>query len=351
MPAEPIKSPPIQSSGSVPAPAQESVTSSAPASSNQPVLSGNSVIVESEQHADPHDTKSTPGKAKPRIEPPAKKFNLLEMRKMAFDMQLDNALVQLKTSKDMSESMIQINDNASKQQLEKLNEQLDKQRQSDQKSGFLGIFSKIFDAITVVVGVALIATGVGAGFGVGLLVGFAVGKILEIDAIKNAIVKGLSAVFGEQLGNIIAAALIVGVQVALAIKSGNIGSALAKTKSIATLAKTVSNVVSKTLPKVFAGARDTAQLAQGLKTTNTVVQSTGGMIKGGTVMAQAKVEYEIAGLREKVSNLTSEIGFIENLIQMAITTQSQRMAVINQNFESSMQGIRDTSDILQPKRS
>jgi hypothetical protein len=68
-------------------------------------------------------------------------------------------------------------------------------------------------------------------------------------------------------------------------------------------------------------------------------------------MAQAKVEYDIAGLRETVSNLTANMGFIESLIQQAITTQSQRMAVINQNFESAMQGIRDTGEVLHPKRS
>lgn len=312
-----------------------SVTSGEPMT----LMDDSSLILESDRQAD----TQKPGqkdKGKAQIDPPRKSVNILEMRAMAYQLQFDSASLQMETSKQMMDSMTAISRRAADDQLSKINEQTEKQKQSEQKSGFLGVLGKIFDVLTVVVGVALIATGVGAGFGVGLLVGFAVGKVLEIDAVKNLIVKAASAVFGEKLGAIIANVVIIGVQIAIAIKSGNIGKAIAQKPGI------VFKAIQKAMAKIIPALKNSEKAATGLEKANTVIQTTGGVMKGTATVQIGAMNYELAGLKEEVGNITADISFLQGLTEQLMVSQQRQMNQMTQDLKTALQNIQSSSDIV-----
>lgn len=310
-----------------------------PAGEPMTLMDDSSLILESDRQAD----TQKPGqkdKNKAQIDPPRKKVNILEMRAMAFQMQFDSASLQLETSKQMMDSMTAISQRSAEDQLRKINEQVEKQKQSEQKTGFLGVLGTIFNILTVVVAVALIATGVGAGFGMGLLVGFALGKVLEIDAVKNLIVKAASAVFGEKIGSVIANVVIIGVQLAIAIKSGNIGKVIAQKPGV------VFKAIQKAVSKIVPALKNAEKTATGLEKANSYIQVTGGAMKGTTAGAIGVTNYQLSGLKEEVGNITADISFLQGLTEQLMVSQQRQMNQMNQDLKTALQNIQSSSDIV-----
>jgi hypothetical protein len=280
-------------------------------SANAPVLTKDSVVVEEEVTTDP----SNPGKKTdepPLIDPPRSNINILEMQRMMSQLSIDDALQQMSSNNFTMDSMQKANKSLADKQIEQMEKQAQKQEQSDKKSGVFSWVSKIFTAITVVVSVALIATGVGAGFGIGLLVGLAAGQILQLDAVKNALTKMLSAVFGEQIGAILANVVIIGIQIAIAIKSGNIGQALLKGSNIL---KGIANVVPKIIKSVMN--------ADKLMKANTLTQATGGIVQGGMAVDLGITNIQLANAKKVVQDNTADMSFIQSQIEQALTVQKQ----------------------------
>lgn len=335
MPAEKIATPPP---GSTALPETTATSEAHGLKEHGALMDDSSLVVEAQNQADPNATPRSKSKGAV-IDPPRVSVNLLELRAASFSMQFSNALTQLDNAKVIQDSMTDINRREADKQLQKINEQVEKQKRSDQKSGFLGFLNKLFNIVSVVVGVALIATGVGAGFGVGLLVGVAVGKILEIDAVKNLIVKAASAIFGDTVGQIVAQVVIIAVQIAIAIKSGNIGAALGDKPAV--VMKAIQNVLQDVLPLI----RNAETVAAGLKTANAVAQAAGGVAKGATSIDMGITNYQLAGLKEDAANITAFMVSLQGMMDQIMASQKRQMSQISSDLKTAIENIQATDQI------
>ena len=301
------------------------------ASSNAPVMTDESVKVDEDVPANPSTPDKKPDQPVP-IPAPRSNINILEMQRMISEITIADGLLQMSSSKVTMDSMQKANKSLADKQIK----QMEDQQQADKKSGIFSWVSKIFTALTVVVAVALIATGVGAGFGVGLLVGMAAGQLLQIDAVKNAIVSALSAVFGDKVGAILANVVILAVQIAIAIKSGNLGAALAKGSNIM---KAVSNVATK----VIKGLNDVEKAKNTLMKVNTTVQATGGITQGAMQIDIGVTNIQLANLKQVVQDNKADMSFLTGLIDQTLALQKQATARLSQNLQDTLSQVASYS--------
>jgi hypothetical protein len=304
-------------------------------SANAPVMTDESVKVDEDVPADPTAPDKKPDQPVP-IPRPRSDINILAMQQMISQITIDDGLLQMSSSKITMDSMQKTNKSLADKQIKQMEDQAQKQQQADKKSGIFSWVSKIFTALTVVVAVALIATGVGAGFGIGLLVGLAAGQILQIDAVKNAIVKAVSAVFGEKVGAILANVVILAVQIAIAIKSGNLGAALAKGSNIM---KAVSNVAAK----VIKGLNDVEKAKNTLMKVNTTVQATGGITQGSMQIDIGVTNIQLANLKKVVQDNKADMSFLTGLIDQTLALQKQSTARLSQNLQDTLSQVASYS--------
>ena len=294
------------------------------ASVSTPLMTDNSVVVDEDAPPSPAAPDNKPDQPVP-IEPPRRNINILAMQQMMSEISIADSLLQMSSSKFTMDSMQKVNKNLADKQIQEMDKQAQKQRDSDKKSGIFSWISKIFTAITVVVAVALIATGVGAGFGIGLLIGLAAGQILQLDAVKNTLTKVLSAVFGDKLGAILANVVIIGIQVAIAIKSGNIGQAMLKGANIM---KAIANVV----PKVIKGVLN----AEKLMKANTMVQATGGITQGAMAVDLGITNIQLANAKQVVQDNKADMSFIQSQIEQTLAIQKQATSQLSQNLQETI---------------
>jgi hypothetical protein len=304
-------------------------------SANAPVMTDESVKVDEDVPADPTAPDKKPDQPVP-IPRPRSDINILAMQQMISQITIDDGLLQMSSSKITMDSMQKTNKSLADKQIKQMEDQAQKQQQADKKSGIFSWVSKIFTALTVVVAVALIATGVGAGFGIGLLVGLAAGQILQIDAVKNAIVKAVSAVFGEKVGAILANVVILAVQIAIAIKSGNLGAALAKGSNIM---KAVSNVAAK----VIKGLNDVEKAKNTLMKVNTTVQATGGITQGAMQIDIGVTNIQLANLKQVVQDNKADMSFLTGLIDQTLALQKQATDRLSQNLQDTLSQVASYS--------
>ena len=305
------------------------------ASANAPVMTDESVKVDEDVPANPSTPDKKPDQPVP-IPAPRSNINILEMQRMISQITIADGLLQMSSSKVTMDSMQKANKSLADKQIKQMEDQAQKQQQADKKSGIFSWVSKIFTALTVVVAVALIATGVGAGFGVGLLVGMAAGQLLQIDAVKNAIVSALSAVFGDKVGAILANVVILAVQIAIAIKSGNLGAALAKGSNIM---KAVSNVAAK----VIKGLNDVEKAKNTLMKVNTTVQATGGITQGAMQIDIGVTNIQLANLKQVVQDNKADMSFLTGLIDQTLALQKQSTARLSQNLQDTLSQVASYS--------
>jgi hypothetical protein len=304
-------------------------------SANAPVMTDESVKMDEDVPADPTAPDKKPDQPVP-IPRPRSDINILAMQQMISQITIDDGLLQMSSSKITMDSMQKTNKSLADKQIKQMEDQAQKQQQADKKSGIFSWVSKIFTALTVVVAVALIATGVGAGFGIGLLVGLAAGQLLQIDAVKNAIVKAVSAVFGEKVGAILANVVILAVQIAIAIKSGNLGAALAKGSNIM---KAVSNVAAK----VIKGLNDVDKAKNTLMKVNTTVQATGGITQGGMQIDIGVTNIQLANLKRVVQDNKADMSFLTGLIDQTLALQKQATDRLSQNLQETLSQVASYS--------
>lgn len=293
-------------------------------SANAPLMTDNSLVVEEDVPPNPGAPDKKPDQPAP-IDPPRRNINILALQQMMSEISISDALQQMESNKTTMDSMQKANKNLAEKQIEQMEKQAQKQRESEKKSGIFSVISKIFTAITVVVAVALIATGVGAGFGIGLLVGLAAGQILQLDAVKSALTKMLSAVFGDKIGAILANVVIIGIQIAIAIKSGNVGQALAKGANIM---KGIANVVPKVIKSVMN--------ADKLMKANTLTQATGGIVQGAMAVDLGITNIQLANAKKVVQDNVADMSFIQSQIDQALSVQQQATARLSQNLEETI---------------
>ena len=304
---------------------------------NAPILTDDSLLVDEEVPPSAVAPDNKPDKPAP-IDPPRRNINILALQQMMSEISLSDALQQMSSNKTTMDSMQKANKNLADKQIKQMEDQAQKQRESDKKSGIFSWVSKIFTAITVVVAVALIATGVGAGFGIGMLVGLAAGQILQIDAVKNAIIKAVSAVFGDKAGAIIANVVIIAVQIAIAIKSGNLGAALAKSTNIA---KAVSNVV----PKILKGLVNFESASKKMQTFNTRLQAASGMTQGRMQIDMGFTNIQLANAKQAVQDNKADMSFIQSQIQQALSVQKQATSRLSQNLQETLSQVASYGSI------
>lgn len=288
---------------------------------NAPLMTDDSVLVDEDASPTPVAPDNKPDQPAP-IDPPRRNINILALQQIMSEISLSDALQQMSSNKITMDSMQKANKNLAEKQIKQMEDQAQKQQDSDKKSGIFSWVSRIFTAITVVVSVALIATGVGAGFGIGMLVGLAAGQILQLDAVKNFLTKALSAVFGDKIGAILANVVIIGIQIAIAIKSGNIGQAMLKGANIM---KAISNVV----PKVIKGVLNADKLMK----ANTLTQATGGVVQGAMAWDLGITNYQLANAKQVVQDNKADMSFIQSQIEQALSVQKQATSRLSQNLQ------------------
>jgi hypothetical protein len=302
-------------------------------SANAPLMTDNSLVVEEDVPPNPGAPDKKPDQPAP-IDPPRRNINILALQQMMSEISISDALQQMESNKTTMDSMQKANKNLAEKQIEQMEKQAQKQRESEKKSGIFSVISKIFTAITVVVSVALIATGVGAGFGIGMLVGLAAGQILQLDAVKNTLTKMLSAVFGDKIGGILANVVIIGIQIAIAIKSGNVGQALAKGANIM---KGIANVVPKVIKSVMN--------ADKLMKANTLTQATGGIVQGAMAVDLGITNIQLANAKKVVQDNVADMSFIQSQIDQALSVQQQATSRLSQNLEETVAQISSYGSI------
>jgi len=304
-------------------------------SANAPLLTDDSVKVDEDVPANPATPDRKPDQPVP-IPAPRSDINLLALQQMIGQLTVSDGLLQMSSSKLTMDSMQKANKTLADKQIKQMDDQAQKQQQADKKSTAFSWISKIFTAITVLVAGALIATGVGAGFGIGLLAGVAASQILQIDAVKNAIVSAVSAVFGDKVGAILANLVILAVQVAIAIKSGNLGAALAKGSNVV---KAISNVAAK----VIGGFNNAEKTKNTLMTANTVMQSTGGIVQGGVQVSIGVANWQLADLKQFVQDNKADMSFMTDLIDQSLVIQKQATTRLEQNLQATLNQVASYS--------
>jgi hypothetical protein len=304
-------------------------------SANAPLLTDDSVKVDEDVPANPATPDRKPDQPVP-IPAPRSDINLLALQQMIGQLTVSDGLLQMSSSKLTMDSMQKANKTLADKQIKQMDDQAQKQQQADKKSTAFSWISKIFTAITVLVAGALIATGVGAGFGIGLLAGVAASQILQIDAVKNAIVSAVSAVFGDKVGAILGNLVILAAQVAISLKSGNLGAALAKGS---TIAKAISNVAAK----LIGGLNNVEKTKNTLVTGNAVMQSTGGIVQGGVQVSIGVANNQLADLKQFVQDNKADMSFMTDLIDQSMVIQKQATTRLEQNLQATLNQVASYS--------
>lgn len=304
-------------------------------SANAPVMTDESVKVDEDVPADPSAPDKKPDQPVP-IPRPRSDINILAMQQMISQLTIDDGLVQMSSSKFTMDSMQKANKTLADKQIKQMDDQAQKQQQADKKSTAFSWISKIFTGISILVAGALIATGVGAGFGIGILAGVAAGQLLQIDAVKNAIVSALSAVLGDELGAFLGNMVILAVQLAIAIKSGNLGAALGKSS---TVVKALTNVATKVLKSINNVEKTKNILMKG----NTAVQATGGVVQGGLQIGIGVTNVQLADLKQVVQDNKADMSFLTGLIDQTLALQKQSTARLSQNLQDTLSQVASYS--------
>ena len=304
-------------------------------SANAPLMADDSVKVDKDVPTNPSTPDKKPDQPVP-IPAPRSNINILAVQQMISQLTISDGLQQMSSSKFTMKSMQEANKTLADKQIKQMEDQTQKQQQADKKSTAFSWISKIFTGISILVAGALIATGVGAGFGIGILAGVAAGQLLQTDAVKNAIVSALSAVFGDKVGAILANVVILAVQIAIAIKSGNVGAAVVKGGNIM---KAVSNVTTKLLKSINNVEKTKNILMKG----NTAVQATGGMVQGGMQASIGATNYQLANLKQVVQDNKANMSFLTGLIDQALVLQKQSTSRLTQNLQDTLSQVASYS--------
>jgi hypothetical protein len=83
-----------------------------------------------------------------------------------------------------------------------------------------------------------------------------------------------------------------------------------------------------------------------LEKANSYIQVTGGAMKGTTAVSLGATNYQLAGLKEEVGNITADISFLQGLTEQLMGTQQRQMNQLTQDLKTALQNLQSASDIL-----
>jgi hypothetical protein len=140
----------------------------------------------------------------------------------------------------------------------------------------------------------------------------------------------------DKVGAILANVVILAVQIAIAIKSGNLGAALAKGSNIM---KAVSNVAAK----VIKGLNDVEKAKNTLMKVNTTVQATGGITQGAMQIDIGVTNIQLANLKQVVQDNKADMSFLTGLIDQTLVLQKQSTSRLTQNLQDTLSQVASYS--------